>query len=98
MIDDGNCHRCDRDPIEAGSYCLQAEGEMIKKFRANGKVELKVDVAEDSEQEEKTTKHRAVDVPVDFPRQESERVCMCMNKCCETDIRKIITTKIQYQR
>ena len=79
MIDEGNCHRCDRDPIEAGSYCLQAEGEMIEKFRADGRAELTVDVAEDSEQEEKTKMHRAVDVRVDFPREEPERV----RKCCQ---------------
>ena len=48
---------------------------MIENFRANGRAELTVDVAEDSEQEEKTTKHSAVDVRVDFPREEPEKVC-----------------------
>ena len=74
MIDEGNCHRCRSEPIEAGSYCLQAEGAMIEQFRANGKVELTVDVEGASQQDEKTTKHSAVDVPVDFPKEEPERV------------------------
>ena len=60
---------------------------MIEKFRANGRVELTVDVAETSEQEENTTKHCAVDVRVDVPRQEPEKVCRYPHKCITTIIR-----------
>ena len=45
-----------------------------------------VDVAEASEQEEKSTKHSAVEVCVDVPRQEPERVCRYPHKCSTTII------------
>ena len=69
MIGPGNIHRCSGDPIEAGSYCLQAEGAKIDKFRANGKAELTAEVGETPEQE-----LIAVDLPVDFSKQDLDKV------------------------
>ena len=75
VIGRGNVHRCSGDPIEGGSYSLQAEGAMIEKFRANGKAELIAKVEETPEQEEdKKAEHIAVDLPVDFSKQSLDRV------------------------
>ena len=77
MIGPGNAHRCSGDPIEAGIYCLDAEGEMIKKFKAKGKAELNVDVEEDeSSEEQQVTKseHYFVELPVDFTQEGLARV------------------------
>ena len=71
VIDECNCHRCDSDPIEAGIYCLEAKGGLIEKFRSNAKAILTVEVAK---QQEKTTKKSAVNVRVDVPRQEPDKV------------------------
>ena len=76
MIGPGNVHRCGGDPIEAGSYCLQAEGPMIERFRANGKAELNVDVEEESSEEQQNTKteHSVVELPVYFSKNDLVRV------------------------
>ena len=76
MIGPGNVHRCSGDPIEAGSYSLQAEGEMIEKFRANGKAELKVDVEKESSEDQQITKpeHSVVELPVDFSKHDLAKV------------------------
>ena len=58
---------------------------MIEQFRANGKIELTVDVDGASQQGEKTTKHSAVNVRVDFPREEPERVCRYLNNGLKED-------------
>ena len=44
-------HRCRADPVEATIYCLEAEGEDLKKFRADAAAELTVEV---EEQDKKT--------------------------------------------
>ena len=75
VIGRGNVHRCSGDPIEAGSYSLQAEGVKIEKFRANGKAELTAEVEETPERDEdKKTELVAVDLPVDFSKQDLDRV------------------------
>ena len=76
MIGPGNVHRCGGDPIEAGSYCLQAEGPMIERFRANGMAELNVDVEEESSEEEQVAKpeHSVVHVAVNFSMHDLDKV------------------------
>ena len=76
MIGPGNVHRCSGDPIEAGSYCLQAEGPMIERFRANGKAELNVDVEEETTEEEQITKpeRSVVHVAVNFSKYDLAKV------------------------
>ena len=74
MIGPGNVHRCSGDPIEAGSYCLQAEGPMIERFRANGKAELKVDVEEESSEDQQKPEHSVVELPVDFSKYDLAKV------------------------
>ena len=78
MIGPGNVHRCSGDPIEAGSYCLQAEGKMIEKFKADGRAELIVDVKEPSskvwKKKRKKNEHSVVELPVDFTKEDLVRV------------------------
>ena len=82
VIGPGNVHRCSGDPIEAGSYSLQAEGEMIEKFRANGKAELNIDVEEPSgkiwKKKKKKNECSVVELPVDFSKHDLAKVsCLC---------------------
>ena len=76
MIGPGNVHRCSGDPIEAGSYSLQAKGAMIERFRANGKAELSVDVEEESSEDQQITKpeHSVVELPIDFSKHDLAKV------------------------
>ena len=77
VIGPGNVHRCSGDPIEAGSYCMEAEGPMIERFRGNAKAELNVDVEEEesSEQQQKITpEHSAVEIRVNFSKQDLDKV------------------------
>ena len=78
MIGLGNVHRCSADPIEAGSYCLQAKASMIEKFSANGKAELTIDVTERSgkiwKKKKKKNEHSVVELPVDFTKEYLVRV------------------------
>ena len=76
MIGPGNVHRCSGDPIEAGSYCLQAEGPMIERFRANAKAELNVDIEEESSEDQQMTKpeHSVVHLAVNFSKHDLAKV------------------------
>ena len=75
VIGPGNVHRCSGNPIEAGSYSLQAEGAKIDKFKANGKTELTAEVEETLEEEQDTkTELIAVELPVDFSKHSLDRV------------------------
>ena len=59
-------HRCRADPVEATTYSLQAEGEELKKFRANAAAELTVEVEEKDMEKEKTY---GMDVPVNVLKE-----------------------------
>ena len=56
-------HRCRADPVEATTYSLQAQGEELKKFRADAAAELTVEV------EEKEKKYD-MEVPLNFLRDD----------------------------
>ena len=47
-------HRCRADPVEATTYSLQAEGEELKKFRADAAAELTIGIVEHDIEKEKT--------------------------------------------
>ena len=64
-------HRCRADPVEATTYSLQAEGEELKKFRAEAAAELTVKVEEQDIEMEKTYD---MEVPLNVPREDVARV------------------------
>ena len=64
-----NCHTCRGEPFEAAVYSLEAKGEELKKFRANSKATLTVDVEEAAEPHNST-----VEIPVDFTKEDVSKV------------------------
>ena len=50
-------HRCRADPVEATTYSLQAEGEELRKFRADAAAELTVEVEDQDKEKKKEIRH-----------------------------------------
>ena len=73
------CHKCREPPFEAAIYSLEAEGEVMQKFRADVNAELRV-VLEENQKMERTT----VALPVDFSREDITRVSLVslLLSCC----------------
>ena len=60
-------HRCRADPVEAITYSLQADGEELKKFKANAAAELTIDVEEQDIEKEK---RYDMEVPLNVLRED----------------------------
>ena len=67
------CHKCRGPPFEAAIYSLEAEGEVLEKFRADVNAELTVEL---EEQEERERSFMAL--PVDFTKEDVARVIETM--------------------
>ena len=77
------CHKCREEPFEAAVYSLEAEGEVLDKFRANTKSELTVEVADSSkDQQEKKREHSSLELPVDFSKEDVTRVNTLVASVC----------------
>ena len=63
-----NTHKCREPPLEAAIYSLKAEGESIKKFRANSRTELTLEVQDTFGQKER---HYSLELPIDFSRKDA---------------------------
>ena len=68
-----NCHKCRGPPFEAAIYNLEAEGEVLEKFRADVKAELTVEVEEQEE-----TERSFMALTVDFTKEDVARVIESM--------------------
>ena len=71
------CHKCRGPPFEAAIYSLEAEGEVLEKFRADVNAELTVEL----EEQDKTEEHSFMALPVDFTKEDVARVVEPMNLC-----------------
>ena len=71
MIELDYCHKCRKPPFEAAIYSLEAEGEVLEKFRADVNAELTVKLDE-SERTERST----VALRVDFSKEDVARVSL----------------------
>ena len=69
MLELDYCHKCREPPFEAAIYSLEAEGEVLEKFRADVNAELTVELEENQKMERST-----VALPVDFSREDVARV------------------------
>ena len=69
MIELDYCHQCREPPFEAAIYSLEAEGQVLEKFRADVNAELTVELKESKKMERST-----VALPVDFSREDVARV------------------------
>ena len=69
------CHKCREEPFEAAVYSLEAEGQVLEKFRADSKAELTVEVEDSSkDQQEKKQEHSSLELPDDFSKEDVTRV------------------------
>ena len=67
------CHKCRGPQFEAAVYSLEAEGEVLEKFRADVNAELTVEL------EEQDKKERSfMELPVDFTKEDVARVTELM--------------------
>ena len=63
-------HRCRADPVEAAIYSLEAAGEYLDKFKANGSAELTVELEEATgEQSQKKQERFFLELPIDFTKE-----------------------------
>ena len=69
VIELDSCHQCREPPFEAAVYSLEAEGEILEKFRADVKAELTVELEEQEE-----TERSSLALPVDFTKEDVTRV------------------------
>ena len=63
------CHKCRGPPFEAAIYSLEAEGEVLEKFRADANAELTVEL-----EEQEVTERSSLALPVDFTKEDVARV------------------------
>ena len=63
------CHKCRGPPFEAAIYSLEAEGEVLDKFRADANAELTVELEEQEE-----TERSSLALPLDFTKEDVARV------------------------
>ena len=69
------CHKCRGPPFEAAIYSLEAEGEVLEKFRADVNTVLTVEIEESSNDQQETVKeHSYLALPVDFSKEDVARV------------------------
>ena len=75
VIELDSCHKCRDPPFEAAIYSLEAEGEVLEKFRANVNAVLTVEIEGSSEDQQETVKeHSYLVLPVDFSKEDVARV------------------------
>ena len=67
------CHKCRGPPFEAAIYSLEAEGEVLEKFRADANAELMVEL-----EEQDKTERSSLALPVDFTKEDVARVIESM--------------------
>ena len=70
------CHKCRGPPFEAAIYSLEAEGEVLEKFRGDVNAELTVELEGQDE-----TERSSLALPVDFTKEDVTRVTELMVVC-----------------